>query len=75
MYGGILVMDDMEAVNTVIGTMTAEEPPLKVVCAWCGLHLSGPENVAEDRISHGICKVCLEEETAYLAAETVEESA
>lgn len=29
---------------------------MKVVCAWCGDHLSGdPEDVA---VSHGICKPC-----------------
>ena len=33
--------------------MTDKE--MKMVCAWCSKHLSGPEDGEE---SHGICKPC-----------------
>ena len=29
---------------------------MKVICAWCGCHISGSETDAE--VSHGICDDC-----------------
>jgi hypothetical protein len=33
---------------------------IKVVCAWCKCHLSGP--VDAPKISHGMCKACKDEQ-------------
>jgi Zn-finger nucleic acid-binding protein len=29
---------------------------IKIICAWCGKHLSGPEEAST--ISHGLCPDC-----------------
>ena len=38
-----------------------EAAEIETVCAWCGKHISGPEDAAPERVSHGICPKCLEE--------------
>jgi hypothetical protein len=43
--------------------LTGEEggQPLRVICAWCGDHISGETgNVANLVVSHGICAQCKE---------------
>jgi len=52
------------------GALAIAERPLVTVCAWCGLHLSGPRLTIADGVpyekSHGICGPC----AARVAAET-----
>lgn len=35
---------------------------MTVVCSWCGALLEGDPNAPPDKISHGICKKCLEKQ-------------
>lgn len=37
---------------------------LKVVCAWCKVHMRGDVN--NTNVSHGICKVCFNKVVAAL---------
>lgn len=44
-----------------------EAAEIETVCAWCGEHISGPEDAAPERVSHGICPKCLEEKFPEMA--------
>lgn len=33
-------------------------PDMRVVCAWCGRHMRGPQDAPPERTSHSICDSC-----------------
>ena len=35
---------------------------IETVCAWCGVHMSGPVGADREHTSHGICEKCLDVE-------------
>ena len=49
---------------------TAAQIPTKVVCAWCGKHLSGDPKV--ERTSHGMCEDCEKKVNDQVDAEEAE---
>ncbi len=39
-----------------------EAADIETVCAWCGVHMSGPVGADREHTSHGICEKCLDVE-------------
>ena len=39
---------------------------LKVICAWCNRHMSGPADAPADRVTHTVCKDCKVEQLRLL---------
>lgn len=33
-------------------------PEMRVICAWCGRHMRGPQDAPPERTSHSICDSC-----------------
>jgi hypothetical protein len=57
-----------------LSVTTLEDGTMRVICAWCTLHLSGEENA--EVISHGICPGCAERflEEEGLEIEVIDET-
>ena len=47
-----------EATAIIIGTLAE----LKVTCAWCKRWLRGPEDAPPEKVTHGCCPKCKEEQ-------------
>ena len=62
MTAPLFAPDSAPASSPSCGALAVAERPLVTVCAWCGLHLSGPRLTIADGVpyekSHGICGPC-----------------
>lgn len=50
--------------------MSNTEEEIKVTCAWCGQHMSGPEEC--NVVSHGICEKCQKKELEQIKGKSKE---
>lgn len=47
---------------------------MKVICAWCHCHISGPKDAPPDETSHGICPACLRKHFPAYVTDAMEEN-
>ena len=45
---------------------------MRLVCAWCNITLGHTGQVSDDRISHGICPLCYDQQMREIRADAEE---